>query len=177
MRRSLVGVVAAIVILTLAGCGGSEGAAADGIPATETTATQTTVGETEATQTTATQTTATKAPTNDAWTTVVTLRSSDPFWQDLEGLLISEPFTVSGEVRVVLDMPDAGQVDGVIVAIVPEEEAADVMALLAAIGDATVLTMIPAAPTKEVTGLDGTYVLVNSVPASKEWSLELQTRP
>lgn len=73
-------------------------------------------------------------------------------------------------------MPDAGQLDGVIVAIIPADKATDASALMGAIQDGEVVTLPAAVPTQEVSGLDGTYVLVNSIPTSAAWSLELQTR-
>jgi hypothetical protein len=171
-----------VVILTIVGCASSDDGVAEETPAAETSATQTSATQAPATQTSvtqapATQTSVTQAPTGDEWTTIVTLRSTDSPWQGMDGILISEPFTVTGEAQVVLNMPDAGELDGVIVAIIPADKATDVTALIAAIQEGVVLTLIAAAPTKAVSGLDGTYVLVNSVPESKAWSLELQTRP
>jgi len=171
MRRFVVGLIVVVMVMAgLAGCGDSEGGAAAGLPTSSTTAQ--TAGET----TPPTEPPADGSGGSEAWTTVAELRSTDPFFQDMEGLLISEAFTVTGDVRVVLDMPEAGHIDGVIVAVVPEEAAADVFTLLRAMEDATVLTLIPSAPVKEVPGLDGTYVLVNSLPAAKDWTLEVQTR-
>ncbi|MHB8868556.1 MAG: hypothetical protein ACYC6T_13170 [Thermoleophilia bacterium] len=182
MRRLCIGlIVVAIVGLTIAGCGSSDTGAAETSPATETSTTQPSSTPSSTTQSsnaeTPTTQTPTTAPTDDAWTTIATLRSSDAPWNDMPGILISEPFVVTGEVQVVLDMPDAGDMDGVIAAIVPADKATDVSALLSALGDAAIVTMMPAALTQVVSGLDGTYVLVNSVPSEKEWSLEVQTKP
>jgi hypothetical protein len=149
----------AVLALLAAGCGGSEEAVDEKTPAESPTAT----------------TSAPASPAGDTWTTVVTLKSSDP--QKLEGVLISEPFDVAGTARLELDMPDGGQSDGVIAIIIPAEEAADASAILGAISDAPSVTLIPSAPTKEVTDLDGTYVLVNSVQTTeKAWTLEIKTQ-
>ena len=178
-----------LVILTIVGCGGSGDGVTEVTQATETSTTQ--AAETSTTQATgtpttqapetptteATETPTTQAPTGDAWTTIVTLSSNDPAWKGMEGILVSEEFTVTGEVRVVLDMPDAGELDGVIVGIISADKATDVMALIDAVREGVVVTLRGAAPTKEVPGLDGTYVLVNSIPTSKAWSVDLQTRP
>ncbi|MBU2602551.1 MAG: hypothetical protein KKA32_10345 [Actinobacteria bacterium] len=182
MRRFCIGLtVVAILSLTIVGCGSSDNGAAEKPSATETSTTQSSStpsssADTPTTQTPTTQT-PTTAPADDTWTTVATLRSSDPPWNDMPGILISEPFAVTGDLQVVLDMPDAGDMDGVIAAIVAADKASDVSALLGALGDAAIVTMMPAAPTQEVSGLDGTYVLVNSVPTAKEWSLDVQTKP
>ena len=105
------------------------------------------------------------------------MNSTDAPWQGMEGILVSQPFTASGEVQVVLDMPDAGDIDGVIVAFVEADKLTDVTALLDAVQDAVVVVVPAAAPVQTAPGLDGTYVLVNSVPTSTAWSLEVQTRP
>lgn len=156
MRRFCIALaVVTIAILTIVGCGSSDDGAAGETPAAETSATE--------------------APAGDAWTTVATLRSSDP--QVIDGILISEPFTATGEVQVVLDMPEAGKTDGVLGVIIPADKATDASAILDAIPGGASLTMIASAPKQVVSGLDGTYVFVNSVPAAKAWSLDLQTRP
>jgi hypothetical protein len=182
MRRFCISLAAvALVILTIVGCGGSGDGGTEVTQATDTSTTQAT--ETPTTQATdpsttqAPETPTTQAPTGDAWTTIVTLSSSDSAWKGMEGILVSEQFTVTGEVRVVLDMPDAGELDGVIVGIIPADKATDVMTLIAAIQGGVVVTLRGAAPTKMVPDLDGTYVLVNSIPTSKAWSVDLQTRP
>ena len=75
-----------------------------------------------------------ETPGDGEWTTVVTMTSSDEPWQGLDmTLLMSEPFTASGEAQLVLDMPDAGKLDGVIVAIIPADKVTDVTSLLDAI--------------------------------------------
>ncbi len=113
---------------------------------------------------------------DDAWTTVAILRSSDPTFQDLDNILVSEPFTVSGDVRVVMDMPDGGRVDGVGGVIMAADKATDSKGLLQGIRDGESVILIGAAPTKVVSGLDGTYVFMNAVPAPQAWSLEIQVR-
>jgi hypothetical protein len=123
-----------------------------------------------------TSTSETTGDGNGDWTTAVTMTSTDEPWQGLDNILVSEPFAASGEARVVLDMPDAGGLDGVIVAIIPADKVTDVTSLLDAIQDAAVLTIVPAEPVKAVNDLDGTYVLVNTVPGDTAWTLELQTR-
>jgi hypothetical protein len=190
MRRFCISLAAvALVILTIVGCGGSGDGVTEVTQATDTSTTQaaetptTQATETPTTQATAPSTTqapetpTTQAPTGDTWTTIVTLSSSDPAWKGMEGILVSKQFAVTGEVRVVLDMPDAGELDGVIVGIVPADRATDVLALIDAVREGVVVTLRGAAPTKVVPGLDGTYVLVNSIPTSKAWSVDLQTRP
>lgn len=189
MRKRYLIVILSIFLLAalvLAGCSGSDGAE-ETVPATDTTAAPATASsDTTAapapvsTDTTAGGLTTTTAPatTADGWLTIAKLKSDAAPWQGLEGLLVSESFTVKGDVRVVLDMPGGSELDGVIVAILPEEQATDPMAMLEAIDDAVVTTLIPAAPTKTVSGLDGTYVLVNSVGiTTTAWTVEVQVRP
>lgn len=53
----------------------------------------------------------------------------------MEGILVGVPFTAAGEAQLVLDMPDAGELDGVIV------------------------TLLAALQTQAVSDLDGAYVL------------------
>jgi hypothetical protein len=154
-------VLATVAILALAavGCGGSDDGAADETPAADTTTTE--------------------APAGDTWTTVTTLHSDDP--QENEGILISEPFTASGDARFVVDMPDAGDVDGVIGTVIPEDQAGDPMAILKAlknIPEEQNLTLMPSLGGETVVpGLDGSYVLVvNYGPDQKAWSVEIQTQ-
>jgi len=152
-------VIAVVALLAAAGCGGSEEAVDAETPAATPAAT----------------TSAPASPAGETWTTVTTLKSSDP--QEIEGLLISEPFEVAGAVRLELDMPDGGELDGVIAAIVPAEKAGDASSILGAISDAPSVTLIPSAPTQEVTDLNGSYVLVNSVQTTeKAWSVEIKTQ-
>ena len=180
MRRVWIGLVAMMIVtLTMVGCGGSDDGVTEVTAATETSTTQAPAAETSTTQAPSTETSVAQAPTGGNWTTIATLRSTDSPWQGMEGIVMSEPFNATGEVQLVLDMPDAGEFDGVIVAIVPADKAADTTALLAAIQDedGVLVTLLAAAPTQAVSGLDGTYVIFNSAPASKPWSLDLQTRP
>jgi len=152
-------VLIAVVALTAAGCGGSEEPVEAETPAESPAAT----------------TSAPASPAGETWTTVTTLKSSDP--QELEGLLISEPFAVNGTVRLELDMPDGGELDGVIAAIIPAAEAEDPGAILGALSDAPSVTLIPSAPSTDVPDLEGTYVLVNSVQTTeKAWSVEIKTQ-
>jgi hypothetical protein len=179
MYRFWVSVAAmVIIIMTIVGCGGTDDGVAGDTSASETSTSQAPATETSATEALATTTTTTQAPTGNDWTTIATLRSSDSPWKGLEGILMTEPFTATGEVQLVLDMPDAGEFDGLIVAIIPADKATDDPAeLIAAIQDGVVVTLPAATPTKVVSELDGTYVLVNAVPEPKAWTLELQTRP
>ena len=159
MRKGWIVLVSiAVLALAAAGCGGSEEAVDAETPA----------------ESPATTTSAAASPAGETWTTVTTLSSSDP--QELEGLLISEPFDVAGTVRLELDMPDGGELDGVIAVIIPADEAEDAGAILGALSDAPSVTLIPSAPSKDVPDLEGTYVLVNSVPAEKAWSVEIKTQ-
>ncbi len=116
-------------------------------------------------------------PVGDPWKTVATLQSSDPPWQDTDSIRVSVPFTATGEVRLVLEMTDAEKTDGVIGVIIPADKATDLRTLLSATQDGVSVVMIAASPVEVVSGLDGTYVFVNAVPAAKAWSLDLQVRP
>lgn len=160
MRKGwIVLVLMAVMALAAAGCGGSEEAVDAEPPAESPAATASTSA----------------SPAGDTWTTVATLKSSDP--QKLEGMLISEPFDAAGTVRLELDMPGGGEVDGVIAVIIPAAQAGDAGAILGALSDAPSVTLIPSAPSKDVPGLDGTYVLVNSVQTTeKAWSVEISTQ-
>jgi len=110
------------------------------------------------------------------WVTVASLRSDSPPFQDMEGILVSEPFSAKGELRLVLEMPDPGRTDGLLGLIIPAEKATDARAILAAVSDGISVIILGAAPEQIVADLDGTYVFVNSVPASKAWSLEIQAK-
>jgi hypothetical protein len=187
LRFCVVLAIAAIMVFMMVGCGGSQGGAGEGTSAAVASTTSPSSPTTAASTTQATVTThaastteppsTTQAASDDGWKTVVTLRSSDAPWQGMNGILLSEPFDATGDIRVVLDMPDGGEADGVIIAIVSADKATDVTALLGAIGDGVVLTVLASAPTKVTSGLSGTYVVVNSVPTAKPWSLEVQVRP
>jgi hypothetical protein len=178
MRRFWLGLVAMMIIsLPIVGCGGTDDGVAEGATAIETSTTQAPPMAASTTQASVGETSTSLAATTGDWTTIATLHSTDSPWQGMEGILISESFTVSGDAQLVLDMPDAGELDGVIVAVIPADSVADATALLAAIQDGVVVTLPAAFPTQAVSGLDGTYVLVNSAPASAAWSVELQARP
>jgi hypothetical protein len=178
MRRVWIGlVVVTIVALTMVGCGSSDAGVTEVTVTTETSTTQAPAAESSTTQALSTETSVTEAPNADDWTTIATLRSTDSPWQGLDGIFVSEPFTITGEAQIVLDMPDPGELDGVIVAVIAADKATDPTALMGAIQDGVVVTLLAMAPTQPVTLLDGTYVLVNSVPETKAWSVNLQTRP
>ena len=150
MRRTYV-VLTLVVILALAlvGCGGSDGDSAAESPAATTPAAESSSTE---------------------WTTVTTLTSTDPT-NDMD-LHVSEEFTVSGDVQLVLDMPDGGDVDGVIAAFLPAGEPITVEAGAKAESAA----LAGALPTQIVTGLDGDYVLLVTPSTDKAWSVEVQTQ-
>ena len=112
----------------------------------------------------------------DAWTTVAMLRSDDAAWQGMEGMLVSEPFEAEGDVKVVMDMPEGGNMDGVITMIIPADQATDIRTLMGGIREGQPVMLVGAAPSQIVTGLDGAYVLVNSVSATHAWSVEIRTR-
>ena len=182
MRRFWVSlVVVMLIIVPVVGCGSSDGGTAEETNAVQTPTSQAPTTQAPTTETSATETSATTTSTgqtsNADWTTIATMNSTDAPWQGMEGILVSQPFTASGEVQVVLDMPDAGDIDGVIVAFVEADKLTDVTALLDAVQDAVVVVVPAARPVQTAPGLDGTYVLVNSVPTSTAWSLEVQTRP
>ena len=128
-------VVMMIVVLPIAGCGGSDDGEAKDAVALEASTTQAPTTEISVVQDPATgisttlvpasTTSTSQAPPADDWTTIAMLQSTDSPWQGMEGILLSEPFTVSGKAQLVLDMPDAGQLDGVIVAIIPADKATD----------------------------------------------------
>ncbi len=159
MRRYWL-ILATVAVLALAavGCGGSDEGTAEETPAADTTTVE--------------------SPAGDTWTTVTTLRSDDP--QKTEGLAISEPFTASGDVRFVVDMPDAGEMDGVSAFVMAEDEAGDAVSIMKAfraLPDEQQLTLMPSLGGEQVVpGLDGSYVVVNSVPSEKAWSIEVQTQ-
>jgi len=159
MRKGwIVFVLIAVLAVAAAGCGGSGEAVDEEPPGESPPATSSTPAE----------------PADDAWTAVTTLRSSDP--QELEGLLISEPFDVAGTVKLTLDMPDGGKLDGVTVVVIPAAKAKSPSSILKALPDAQTATLIPSMPTEEIPDLDGTYVLVNSVPTDKAWAIKIEAR-
>lgn len=177
MRSFRIGLTAAaMVILTFAGCGHSDEKLAERAPPAES-APEKPAESTATAETAPRETLADQAPAHATWTTVATLRSSDAPWQDMDGILVSKPFTATGEVQIVLDMPNAAATDGVVGVIIPADKANDVRELLGALRDGVAVTMIGAAPEQVISDLDGSYVFVNSVPAPKPWSLDLKTRP
>jgi len=111
----------------------------------------------------------------DAWTTATTLSSSDA--PGASGVPTSESFTTSNRVQLVLDVPGGGALDGVVGSIVPADQAATTSTLLKALKTAESVTLSTAKGTTEVSGLSGTYVLVLTPPAMKEWSVEILTAP
>jgi hypothetical protein len=155
MRRTYA-VLALVAMLSLAlmGCGGSDGGGAEELPAATTPAAESPAAEDAAGE----------------WTTVATLTSDDP--TDDMGLHVSEEFTVSGDAQLVLDMPDGGDADGVIAAlmvagepITPEAGAQAPSAVLAG-----------ARPSEVLSGLDGSYVLLVTPTSDKAWTVEVQTQ-
>ena len=192
MRRFAVGLIAMMVVVTmvlvlsLAACGSVEETTTEQTAPAETTAAPTTsvvatTDEAPAATTESTQPPSGPTPAGDAgqadWQTVATLRSTDPDWQGLKDILVSEPFTVSGDAQLVLDMPEAGELDGVICAVIPADKATDPLTLVDAMWEGMVFTLVPIASIQEAAGLDGTYVLVSSVSGEVPWTVELQTRP
>jgi hypothetical protein len=161
MRRLLIGsVVAAVIALTLIGCGGSDEGAATQSPAATTPAAESPAAESPAAESPAA-----------AWTTVATLRSTDP--TDDMGLHVSEEFAVSGDVQLVLDMPEGDEMEGVIAAFLPAGEPITVEAGANAESAALAVGL----PTQVVGGLDGSYVLLVTASTDKAWSVEVQTQP
>ncbi len=160
MWRMLVVVTVAVVVgLGGMGCGGSGDASSEETQAAEPVTTESAAAD----------------PAGGDWTTVATVKSTHP--QEMEGILISEPFEAACDVQLVLDMPKGGKLDGVIGVIIPADMATDASAILDAIPDGATVTLIPSKPTEVVSDLDaGTYVFVNSVPTEKAWTLEIQTK-
>jgi hypothetical protein len=111
----------------------------------------------------------------DTWTKATTLSSSDA--PGASGVPTSQPFTTSNRVQLVLDVPSGGALDGVVGSIVPADQAADTSSLLKALKDAESVVLSKAKSTLVVSGLNGSYVLVLTPPATKEWSVEIQTAP
>jgi len=155
MRRAYVGLVlVAILTLALVGCGGSDGGTADESPAATTPPAESSPSE---------------SPESE-WTTVASLSSTDPT-NDMD-LHVSEEFTVSGDVQLVLDMPDAGDTDGVIAAFLPAGEPITVEAG----AKAESASLVGALPAQVVSGLDGDYVLLVTPSTTKAWTVEVQTQ-
>ncbi len=147
---------AAALSLALAGCGASE-------PATE-----------DPTGAATTQETVEPSPGTDAGTTVTTLTSGDEM--KFDGLLVSESFNASGEVTLMLDMPGAGELDGVIGAVLPAESASDPSSMLAALPEAPGFTLLATLQSEEtLTGLEGEYVVYVANPGEKPWTLLIRS--
>jgi len=158
-RKSIVVVALVVLASALAGCGGSD----EGAAAAETSAAP------------AAPVSPAESPTVEdagagAWTTLTTLTSTDP--ANAIGVLVSEEFTVSGEVRVVLETSGGDDMDGVVGLIMPAS--AEVTVDAAAEGEP--VTLAAAAPKQVVSGLDGACVLVVSVSTGTDWSVAIQTR-
>jgi len=111
----------------------------------------------------------------DTWTKATTLSSSDP--PGASGVPTSQPFTTGNKVQLVLDVPNGGALDGVVGSIVPADQAAETSSLLKALKNAESVTLSMAKDTVVVSGLNGSYVLVLTPPAMKEWSVQIQTAP
>lgn len=154
MRRTYVGLaLVAMLILALAGCGGSDDGAATQSPAATTPAAESLAAQSPAA----------------GWTTVATLSSTDP--TDKMDLHVSQEFTVSGDVQLVLDMPKGKDFDGVIAAFLPAGEPITVEAATNAESVALAVALSP----QVVSGLDGSYVLLVTT-GTKAWSVEVQTQ-
>jgi hypothetical protein len=155
MRRTYT-VLALIALLSLAlvGCGGSDGGAAEESPAATTPAAESPAAETP----------------DGEWTTVATLTSDDPT-NDM-GLHVSDEFAVSGDAQLVLEMPDGGDMDGVIAALMVAGEPFTAEAG----AQAPSATLAGALPSDVLSGLDGDYVLLVTPTSDKAWTVEVQTQ-
>jgi hypothetical protein len=155
MRR-MYAVLALVAMLSLAlvGCGGSDGGAAEESPAATTPAAESPAAESPAGE----------------WTTISTLTSDDPT-NDM-GLHVGEEFTVTGDAQLVLDMPDGGDMDGVIAALMVAGEPFTAEAG----AQAPSATLAGALPSQVLSGLDGSYVLLVTPTSDKAWTVEVQTQ-
>lgn len=151
-RMHIVLALGAMLSLALVGCGGSDGAAE----------------ESPASTTPAAESPAAESPAGE-WTTIATLTSDDPT-NDL-GLHVSEEFTVTGEAQLVLDMPDGGDMDGVIAALMVAGEPFTAEAG----AQAPSATLAGALPSQVLSDLDGSYVLLVTPTSDKAWTVEVQT--
>ena len=145
--RRVISGLAVLVVLTVVGCGGSGDSGGSGG----------------------------SGGSGDTWTKATTLSSSDA--PGASGVPTSESFTTSNRVQLVLDVPNGGALDGVVGSIVPADQAADTSSLVKALKDAESVVLSTAKNTLVVSGLNGSYVLVLTPPATKEWSVEIQTAP
>lgn len=98
-----------------------------------------------------------------------------------EDILLSEPFLAIGEAQLVLEMPDAGGVDGVLPVVMPAEWATDPTTILGKLLDERTInvTLAAALPPEPLGNLDDTYVIIvlrSSVIGEGEWTVQLQTR-
>ncbi len=151
MRRLLI-VFTVIVVsaLALAACGGTDDGGDSQPPDSSTPAAE--------------------SPAAPIWTTVTTLRSTDA--PDDLGLMVSQEFTASGDVQLVLDMPEGAETDGVVVAILPAGEPITVQSA----STAETVALPVGAPSQVVSGLDGTYVILVTPSATEAWSVDVQTQ-
>lgn len=67
--------------------------------------------------------------------------------------MVGDPFTVKGKMRVVLDMPDAGELDGVTLAIIAADQLTDPLTIIGAIRNGTAFILLHYYPVKEVDNL------------------------
>ena len=186
MRRFLIGLtVTMITVLGASGCGngGTAATTAPPGPETPTAAGTPTAAETPAVteSTPAAPAESPQAPDEDSWETVVTLSSSDPSMEGYEDVLVSEPFLAVGEAQLVLDMPDAGGVDGILPMVMPAEWATDLATISSKLLDERTInvTLAAALPPEQLGNLDDTYVIIvlrSSVIGDGEWTIQLQTR-
>ena len=180
MRRFLIGLTATMItVLGASGCGNGGPAATTAPPGPETPTAAETPAVTESTP--AAPTESPQAPVEDSWKTVGTLSSSDPSMKGYEDILLSEPFLAIGEAQLVLEMPDAGGVDGVLPVVMPAEWATDPTTILGKLLDERTInvTLAAALPPEPLGNLDDTYVIIvlrSSVIGEGEWTVQLQTR-
>ncbi len=162
MRRTFVGLLGVVILAAaLLGCGSPD----DG------TATESPAATTPTAEASATETPAAESPAADGWTTATTLRSDDP--TNEIGALVSQEFTVTGEARLVLDVPGGEDTDGLLASVLPAGE--EITIDLIRESESTPLAVV--LPEKTITGLDGSYVVMVTPTTDKAWSLEIQTRP
>ncbi len=155
MRRTYVWLaLVAMLALVLAGCGGSDDGAGVESPAATTPAAESPAAESPAGE----------------WTTIATYSSTDP--KNELDLHISEAFTVSGDVQLVLDMPDGGDTDGVIASLLPADEPITYETAK----EAESATLGAAFPPEVVSVPDGDYVLYVLPVGEKAWTVEVQTQ-
>lgn len=181
MRRLLVGLTATMIaVLMASGCGTGGTAATTAAPGTETPTAADTSAVTESTP--AAPAESTPASDDGSWQTVVTLGSSDPPMEGYEDILVSEPFLASGEAQLVLDMPDADGLAGVMCTVMPAEWATDLTTISSKLTDERTIhaTLVAGDPPQDLGDLDDTYVIIvlpsTGVIGDGEWTVQLQTR-